>query len=139
MEANLAEEMKPHVAQAYKDACDNLIYLKKEQFQITYYTWLLLAALYILSRSFEPGKCVLLLGAVVAGGFSVLTLWHFQASIERMRERLNQIYRVYFTDQERIGLGLDATTQHAYVVGVLTAICVVATGFTAWAIWRGPD
>src|SRR5205814_8368182 len=46
----MSPDMKPHVAQAYKDACDNLIYLKKEQFQVTYYTWLLLAALFILSR-----------------------------------------------------------------------------------------
>src|SRR4051794_36925463 len=47
-----AEPKTPRVmpaqhAQAYKDATDNLIYLKKEQVQITYYTWLLLAALYL--------------------------------------------------------------------------------------------
>ena len=87
----MASEMKPHVSQAYKDACDNLIYLKKEQFQVTNYTWLVLAALYILSRKFTAGTVgndLLIGGAFVVGIVSLLVLWDFQSSIERFRNRL---------------------------------------------------
>jgi hypothetical protein len=45
------QPMDKPVAGAYKDAVDNLIFLKKEQFQVSYYTWLLLAAIYILSQN----------------------------------------------------------------------------------------
>ncbi len=125
--------------QAYKDACDNLIYLKKEQFQVTYYTWLLLAALYVLSRDFECcGKLLLCVGAVVVGILSFSVLRHFQAGIERFRERLKYIYGKYFGTAERQGLALDATTKHRTVVRVLYAACFVASAFTVVAIYLSP-
>jgi hypothetical protein len=43
-------EMSPQKVQAYKDATDNLIYLKKEQLRIVYYTILALTASYTLQR-----------------------------------------------------------------------------------------
>jgi hypothetical protein len=131
----MAQKMETHVVQAYKDACDNLMYLKKEQFQVTYYTWLLLAALYILARGLPAARMVLLIGALVVGALSIGTLVHFQRAMGRFRERLNQIYRLYFTPQEVQGLGLDATSKHPYVVRVLGATCAVASIFTAWAIY----
>src|SRR5689334_4535038 len=79
--------MNPQQAQAYKDATDNLIYLKREQLQLTYYTWLLLAALYILSRQLTSSDIATILkigvGAVTAGSISIL--WGFQIAINRFR------------------------------------------------------
>src|SRR6266576_466890 len=70
------KNMPTQHVQAYKDACDNLIYLKREQFQITYYTWLLLAALYILAHSADgTTRIVLLVGTLVVGALSIWTLW----------------------------------------------------------------
>jgi hypothetical protein len=42
--------MSSQKVQAYKDATDNLIYLKKEQLRIVYYTILALTASYTLQR-----------------------------------------------------------------------------------------
>lgn len=133
----MASEMKPHVSQAYKDACDNLIYLKKEQFQVTNYTWLVLAALYILSRKFTAGTVgndLLIGGAFVVGIVSLLVLWDFQSSIERFRNRLAHVYEDYFTKGECERLGLDAKSKHRYISAILSFAVVVATAFTAWAV-----
>jgi hypothetical protein len=137
----MAEEMKPHVAQAYKDATDNLIYLEREQFQITYYTWLLLAALYILAKAGDQSaKIVLLIGVVAVGGLSTQLLLNFQSSIDRFRKRLDHIYATYFDKDEQKGLGLDATSKHASVVRVLIAACLIASAFTFFIICRlSPD
>ena len=101
-------DMKPHVAQSYKDACDNLIYLKKEQFQVTYYTWLVLAAVYILSRALSDMKILLVGGTCAVGLFSLAVIVYFQFAVERHRSRLAHIYVDYFTENERERLGLDA-------------------------------
>jgi hypothetical protein len=138
----MAKEMKPHVAQAYKDATDNLIYLKREQIQVTYYTWLLLAALYILARSVDVSlKPVLLGGTFLVGAISIVILCFFQWSIHRFRRRLDHVYDVYFTPYERTRLGLNATTRrwrtvllHSIPVSLLIATCLVASIFTFFAI-----
>ena len=138
----MVEHMPPQHVQAYKDACDNLIYLKKEQFQVTYYTWLLLAALYVLSRDFGCcGKLLLSGGALVVGILSFAVLRHFQAGIERFRKRLDFIYDKYFRAKEEgedEGLGLDAATRHRTVVRVLYAACFAASIFTLLAIYLSP-
>jgi hypothetical protein len=134
----MAQEMKSNVVQAYKDACDNLIYLKKEQFQITYYTWLVLAALYILSSRFTPGKLVLFYGTLVVALVSILTLFNLQHEIERFCKRLSYIYAEYFEKDDREGLGFNTTTRHWVVTVMLSLTSAVAAGFTAWAIY-GPD
>ncbi|MEH2503700.1 hypothetical protein V1290_002511 [Bradyrhizobium sp. AZCC 1578] len=133
-----APDMKPHVGQAYKDACDNLIYLKKEQFQVTYYTWLVLAALYILSRAFPVAKEVLVWGTCAVGFISFFVLLNFQSSIERHRKRLASIYEDYFTERERKRLGLDATSTHRLVCGILSLAVLGATAFTAWVVYQPP-
>jgi hypothetical protein len=132
----MASDMKPHVVQAYKDACDNLIYLKKEQFQVTYYTWLVLAALYILSRAFPAAKGILVGGTCVVGLLSFVVLWHFQNGIERHRNRLAHIYEDYFTKDECWRLGLDATSKHRTACAILSLAVVVAAAFTAWAVYQ---
>jgi hypothetical protein len=124
--------MSAQHVQAYKDATDNLIYLKREQFQITYYTWLLLAALYILSRQIKSEDTTMILKAGVGAvtGASISILWAFQAAINRFRKRLGYIYATYFDETDRIGLGLDAKDSHRGVVGLLTLVCLIAGLFT---------
>jgi hypothetical protein len=68
--------MAPQQAQAYKDATDNLMFLKHEQVEITYYTWLLLAALYLLSKGVNPNdKLILLAGVIAVLILSVVFVW----------------------------------------------------------------
>ena len=99
------DEMPNQHVQAYKDATDNLLYLKKEQLQLTYYTWLLLAALYVLSGKASPNaRAFLEVGTGVVGLFSVLMLWGFQTSMKRLRSRLRTLYDRYFDKDEQISL-----------------------------------
>ena len=128
--------MSAQQAQAYKDATDNLIYLKREQFQITYYTWLLLAALYILSKQVRPDeKATIAAGIFVVGVASIATLWTFQSAINQFRRRLNYIYQTYFDEADRGGMGLSAKEAHYGVVAMLTAVCLIASVFTLKAIY----
>jgi hypothetical protein len=123
--------MTAQQAQAYKDACDNLIYLKREQFQVTYYTWLVLAALFILSKQVpQQPKLILMGGVVICGLLSVGTLLSFKKSITRFRKRLNFIYQTYFDERERTELGLEADEPHSDVVSILMATCALAAVFT---------
>jgi hypothetical protein len=132
----ISSDMRPHVAQAYKDACDNLIYLKKEQFQVTYYTWLVLAAFYVLSRAFPGIKTELLWATCALGFLSIFILTDFQRAMKRFRDRLANIYADYFTKSERERLRLDATSSHWFIAGILYLSVVVATFFTAWAVYQ---
>ncbi len=124
-------DMPSAVAQVYKDATDNLIYLKREQVQITYYTWLLLAAVYILSRNHQSvcAQTGLSIGSILVGFFSIAFILSFYRSMRKFRGRLNQIYNsTYFTAEQRTALHLHAG-KHRFVTTLLAFICAVASLF----------
>lgn len=109
------------------------MFLKREQVQITYYTWLLLAALYVLSRSetaSQGNKLILAAGVVLVGALSISVVVIFQLSMNRFRKRLNAVHQTYFTERDRKALHLDAQSQHLLVTVLLIAVCVVASIFT---------
>ena len=125
-------DMPPQVVQAYKDATDNLMYLKKEQVQITYYTWLLLAALYILAgnqQTSDNAKAFLGAGTIIVGVASVIFIWSFHRSMAKFRARLRHLYSIYFDKDQRENLALDASN-HYVMSFVLSAVCVIASFFT---------
>lgn len=134
----VVKPMGANIQQAYKEACDNLMYLKKEQFQVTYYTWALLAALFLLSSSFPRGRPILFFGAFAVGILSVLTLIYFQRSLKKFRLRLAFIYGEYFSDEERTGLfgsaHAPARRKLRYAFVLLCLTCSIGSVFTAWAI-----
>ena len=135
----MAEDMPQQYAQAYKDAVDNLIYLKREQFQVTYFTWLLLAALYILSGKASPNaRSFLEMGAGLVGLFSVGTLLSFHRSMSGFRKRLRAIYDKFFDKPDHATFVLNAE-DHYHVVGLLIAACLVASGFTIYLIETIPN
>jgi hypothetical protein len=124
-------DMPSAVSQVYKDAADNLIYLKKEQVQITYYTWLLLAAVYILSRTHPSVRAMIVLsaGSLVVGLFSILFILSLQSSMGKFRSRMNRIYETWFTEEQRTALHLHVGT-HFFATALLSLMCGVASIFT---------
>jgi len=125
--------------QAYKDATDNLMFLKREQVQITYYTWLLLASLYILAQqATEDAKAFLQAGCVVVCAYAVIMLWDMHGSMSGFRKRLRHIYSTYFSPDERGQLCLDARDHYMFVL-ILTLVCLVASGFTIYMIGALPS
>ena len=132
--------MTPQLAQAYKDATDNVMYFKKEQVQITYYTWLLLAALYIISRNYGPTsivRTVLAVGTLLVWLFSTYIICSFHCSMAAFRRRLRHIYQTYFDQNQRNGLGLDAS-DHYFMTILFLLVCAVASFFTFALILGGP-
>jgi hypothetical protein len=124
-------------SEVYKDATDNLIYLKREQVQIAYYTWLLLAAVYILSRNHQSvlAAIVLSVGSIVVGVFSITFIWRLHSSMGKFRSRLSYIYETYFTEGQRKALHLYAG-RHYFVTFLLSFIAGVASVFTFAVIAR---
>jgi len=98
--------------------------------QITYFTWVLLAALYLLARANTNETWLLKPGAAAVGALSVLTVLWFGWSIQRLQWRLKYIYRTYFTKLEEVELCLKAGPWHWAQTGVLAVVCAAAAYFT---------
>ena len=90
----------------------------------------MLAALYILSRAFPAGieNTLLLAGTGLVGFIAVCVLSDFQLAMERFRDRLANIYKDYFSEDERKRLGLDATSKHVFISIILYVAVVFAAG-----------
>ena len=103
-------KMPAHVEVAYKDAVDNIVFLKKQQWQATNYTILVYAAIFLISAHYfsRTDFARNWLGIITIVTFVIH--WYmmhlFQSTINKFRDRIVWIYRTYFTAQERAGLDL---------------------------------
>jgi hypothetical protein len=127
--------MPPQVNIAYQDAVDNLVFLKSQQWSITNYVLLAEAAIFLIAR--YPGlstegvdRFFLKVLAVIVGFLGIAVLWQMQASMEKFRDRLANIYKRYFNNDELIDFRLEAAPDNSirsvFIVIVLTVICVLA-------------
>lgn len=66
----------------------------------------------------------------MCGLLSVGTLLSFKRSVARMRKRLHFIYHNHFSENERVGLCLEAEEPHTDIVHILIATSVIASLFT---------
>jgi hypothetical protein len=103
-------KMPAHVEVAYKDAVDNIVFLKKQQWHATNYTILVYAAIFLISAHYFSRTDF---ARNWLGIFTIATFvihWYmmhlFQSTINKFRDRLVWIYRTYFTAKERAGLDL---------------------------------
>ena len=107
-------QMPGHIDAAYKDAVDNIIFLKRQQWLVTNYVLLLYAAIFLISAHYFSRTDVARnwLGVITIAAFVVhwWTLHSFQRSIEAFRNRLAWVYRTYFSEDER-GIGSAAGTK----------------------------
>jgi len=93
--ANAAQQMPEHVGTAYKDAVDNIIFLKRQQWLATNYALLVYAAIFVISAHYFSRT------DLARNWFGVLTIatfiFHwcmlhlFQRAIEKFRNRLGWI------------------------------------------------
>jgi hypothetical protein len=108
--ANAERQMPGQIAAAYRDAVDNILFLKRQQWLATNYVLLLYAAIFVISAHYFSRTDVARnwLGILTIIAFVVHwgMLHLFQSSIEKFRNRLVWIYRSYFSDEERVGLDL---------------------------------
>jgi hypothetical protein len=141
--ANAAQEMSEHVGLAYKDAVDNILFLKRQQWLATNYVLLLYAAIFLISAHYFSRTDVARnwLGVITIVAFFVhwYMLHLFQGSIERFRNRLVWIYQTYFTEEERAGLDLRLEPrpywyQPEVYIGLM-AVSFVGAVLTAVYLW----
>jgi len=108
--ANAERQMPEHVAAAYRDAVDNILFLKRQQWLATNYVLLLYAAIFVISAHYFSRTDVARnwLGVITIAAFVVhwWMLHSFQLSIAKFRNRLVWVYRSYFSNEERVGLDL---------------------------------
>ena len=140
--ANAERQMPRHVEAAYKDAVDNIIFLKRQQWVATNYALLLYAAVFAMAQhigltDFARNS----LGIVAICTFFIhwYMMYLFQQAIEKFRGRLFWIYRTYFNGEEQAGLELPLAPQSSWgqweVVSALVLVSFVGLVFTAIYLW----
>src|SRR5215469_10772674 len=108
--ANTERQMPEHVEAAYRDAVENILFLKRQQWLATNYVLLLYAAIFVISANYFSRTDVARnsLGVVTVCAFFIhwFMMNLFQRGIEKFRNRLGWVYRTYFSEEERAGLDL---------------------------------
>ena len=108
---NTERQMPGHVNAAYRDAVDNIIFLKRQQWLATNYVLLLYVAIFVISAHYFSRTDVARnwLGVLTIGAF-VIHWWMLhllQGAIATFRIRLSWIYNTYFSAEERVGLDVQ--------------------------------
>src|SRR5438132_7790447 len=108
---NPERQMPVHVGTAYKDAVDNIIFLKRQQWLATNYALLVYAAIFVISAHYFSRTDLARnwLGVLTIATFIIhwCSLHLFQRAIEKFRNRLGWIYRTYFSAEESAGLDVQ--------------------------------
>ena len=108
--ANIERQMPVHIEATYKDAGDNVIFLKRQQWVATNYAILVYAAIFVISSQYfsrtDFARNSLGVIAIVVFVVHCYMMYLFQREIEKFRTRLYWIYRTYFTGAEQTNLKL---------------------------------
>ena len=108
-------DMSPHVSTVFKELFEELKFAKQQQWTITNYGVLILAAIYAVRQqlpevphSQSKLKFLAILTAVV-GSFLLLLI---QSNMARSRRSLDKLHKTYFTPKELTGIGLNNNEIH---------------------------
>ncbi len=100
-----ATEMPPHGSIVFKELFDDINSTKRQQWTITNYSVLILAAIYVVNLS-DYGALLInmaLITAIVGSALLLRIQWH----MARSRIRLDKIYKTYFVEDELKAVGLS--------------------------------
>jgi hypothetical protein len=143
--ADVEREMPRHVEAAYKDAVDNIIFLKRQQWIATNYAVLIYAAIFVISAQYfsrtDFARNALGIIAIITFFVHCYVMTLFQATIEKFRSRLYRIYGTYFTTEERSDFDLPTGPKSFWdqweIAGwlvVVSLIGCVLTGIFLWSV-----
>jgi hypothetical protein len=139
-----AERLMPeHIGAAYRDAVDNIIFLKRQQWVATNYALLVYAAIFVISAQYfqrtDFARNTLGIVAIVAFFIHWYMMFVFQSAIEKFRSRLYWIYRTYFNGEEQNRLDLPVAPEPFWVqwqvAGGLVLVSFVGLALTAIYLW----
>jgi hypothetical protein len=131
-------QMPPHVQAAYKDAVDNIIFHKRQQWVATNYALLIYAAIFVISARFfsrtDVARGWLGFLVVLTFVYHLVTIYLLQDTLTRFRDRLAWIYPTYFSREEQAGLKLWPERRpflYEWIVPVgLIAVSLIAATLT---------
>ena len=107
---NEGRQMPEHIKLAYEDAVNNMMFFKRQQWVATNYAILVYAAIFVISAEYfsrtDFARNWLGIIAIAAFFFHLYVIYSFDAAISKFRERLDWIYRTYFSGDERANLKL---------------------------------
>jgi amino acid permease len=143
--ANAERQMPGHVEAAYKDAVDNIIFLKRQQWVATNYALLVYAAIFVISAQYfsRTDFARNSFGIVAIATFLIhcYIMFVFQRAIDKFRSRLYWIYRTCFSGEEQAGLDLplgpqSSWTQMEVTVGLVLVsfVGLVVTAIYLWSV-----
>ncbi len=138
---NPERQMPVHVEAAYKDAVDNVIFLKRQQWVATNYALLVYAAIFVISAQYlsRTDFARNSLGIVAIATFLIhwYVIFVFQRAIDKFRSRLYWIYKTYFNREEQVGLELPLGPQSPWGQFEVAAglVLVSFVGFVLAAIY----
>jgi len=107
---NEGRQMPEHIKLAYEDAVNNMMFFKRQQWVATNYAILVYAAIFVISAEYfsrtDFARNWLGIFAIATFFFHLYVIYSFDAAISKFRERLDWIYRTYFSGEERNNLKL---------------------------------
>ena len=141
--ANGEREMPGHMEGAYKDAVDNIIFLKRQQWVATNYALLVYAAIFVISAEYfsrtDFARNVLGTIAIVTFLIHCYVMFALQRAIDVFRARLYWIYNTYFSREEQAGLGLplgpESPRHRLDVAAALVLVSLVGAVLTCVYLW----
>src|SRR5436190_10777491 len=143
--ANAERQMPDHIGGAYRDAVDNIILLKRQQWVATNYALLVYAAIFVISAQYfqrtDFARNPLGIVAIVVFIIHWYMMFLFQSAIEKFRARLFWIYRSYFNGEEQAGLDLPVGPEPFWVQWQVAAglvlvsfVGLVLTSIYLWSV-----
>ena len=107
---NEGRQMPEHIKLAYEDAVNNMMFFKRHQWVPTKYAIHVYAAIFVISAEYfsrtDFARNWLGIIAIATFFFHLYVIYSFDAAISKFRERLDWIYRTYFSGEERNNLKL---------------------------------
>ena len=107
------KEMCDQVTVFYRDVIENIRFSKQQEWRVTNYVLIALAVIFVINQQVQPAKLweiiVLVVLTVAAAGLGIFYLWSLKKFAQKMRSRLNSIYREFFSEAERNLLNIDPT------------------------------
>lgn len=132
------------ISNLHKDAIDNIIFLKKQQWRATYYSVLLVAAIYAIAATNKPiapnERAGLLVAICLMVLASLVLLYRMQGSLHKYRIRLSWLYQNFFSAEQREALKLDKNPKSKWYdwefVLSLLFVCIISGLFSGYLLLR---
>jgi hypothetical protein len=134
------DEMPKRIELVFRDALDNITFIKKQQWIVAGYGLTIHAAVIAINQQFTPSNClkVILTAAIIlAAAYGITVFWHFAKGLDKWRGRLDWIYSHHFEGHERadLKLGQRPRFNECVFLGGLSLTLLISAIVTFAVVW----